>query len=104
MEAKVSDLLKTHDLTLRQWAVDLFVKLSEMNSADIDLDFKGIDFMGRSFASEYIKRKKTFNTAIREINMNTQVKEILRLVSLDQIRGVSKEIKVDKKPISMIVP
>ena len=95
MEVKVVELLGTHDLALRSWAEELFNTLAEKRGRVLVLDFSGIEFVSRSFAHEYLKRRQSFNATIREKNMNPNVKQMFRLAAQVPSKKNSLLVKPD---------
>ncbi len=81
MEVKVVKLMGTRDLTLRSWADELFNYLAEIEDRVLILDFLDIEFVSRSFAHEYLKKKQSFGASIFEKNLNENVKKMFELVS-----------------------
>lgn len=50
-----------------------FEKINSQKEAEIVLDFKGVDFISRSCADEYLKQKEESNKKIIERNMSKEV-------------------------------
>ena len=59
-----------------------FDKLNSLKSNDIKLDFKGVEFISRSCADEYLKKKRTSLKKIVEVNMSEDVCEMFRNVEI----------------------
>lgn len=68
-------------LGLRTTAVKLFQDLECEN--EVILDFKGIRFMSRAFAQEYIYQKHNSKVHIIESNMSDFIKGLLDVVLKD---------------------
>lgn len=55
---------------------------NEANCYDeVILNFENIEFMSRSFAQEYVFQKYNSKSEIIEINMNDNIKKLLKLAS-----------------------
>ena len=50
-----------------------FEKINELKDKEIALDFSSIDFISRSCADEYLKRKQDSKKKIVEVNMSKEV-------------------------------
>ena len=50
-----------------------FEEVNKMKEAEIILDFKGVEFISRSCADEYLKQKEKSDKAIIEKNMSNEV-------------------------------
>lgn len=55
-------------------------RLENLKEKKIILDFKGIDFISRSCADEYMKRKKESNKKFIEKNMSKEVCSMFNIV------------------------
>ncbi|MGH9923607.1 MAG: STAS-like domain-containing protein [Nitrososphaerales archaeon] len=68
------------DLALRTVADDLFDWLESLPADRITLDFTGIRSISRSFAHQYVSRKKTSTKQINEINLPDNVAKMFWIV------------------------
>lgn len=68
-------------LGLKITARELFNILE--NETEATLDFKGVTFISRDFAQEYILQKRNSNVKITEINMYSIVRDILKKVETE---------------------
>lgn len=50
------------------------------NETEVILNFKGVNFISRDFAQEYILQKSKSNIEIKEINMSPIIEDILKKV------------------------
>ncbi|MFH1585144.1 MAG: hypothetical protein ABIB79_00060 [archaeon] len=57
-----------------------FEKINKMKEAEIELDFSGIEFISRSCADEYLKRKQISKKKIVEANMPEEVCSMFNVV------------------------
>lgn len=64
----------------RDAVIKLFDSLAYINE-EIILDFKGIEFISRSAAHEYIRQKRATNNKIKEANMSENVKAMFVIVA-----------------------
>ncbi len=64
----------------RNAVADFFSLLSQIKEKEIVLDFKEIEFMSRSCADEYIKRKLSLHKRIIEINLSPNILAMFLLV------------------------
>lgn len=68
----------TNNLRLKLTVRELFHMLG--NETEAILNFKGVNFISRDFAQEYIFQKHKSNIKITEINMSPIVEDILKKV------------------------
>mgnify|MGYP001561329916 CR=1 FL=1 len=76
---KLSDYFGKMIIT-RNAVADFFSFLSQLSEKEIILDFKEIEFISRSCADEYIKRKLMSNKQIKEINISHNIYSMFLLV------------------------
>ena len=67
------------DLGSRNKIEELYKNI-DSNVSKVVMNFKGVEFMGRSFAQEYLKQKHLINKEIREIRVPQNVDSVLKLV------------------------
>jgi hypothetical protein len=67
-------------ISLRAHAVDLFKDIEACPLKTIELDFAGVDFMGRSFTSEMLYRIRACGKTIAMKNMNDNVAYMMNSV------------------------
>lgn len=67
-------------LGIRLTATKFFEKFESQKTKEIEIDFKDVTFISRSFAHEYLKQKQIISTEIYEINMPENVKHMLEIV------------------------
>lgn len=65
----------------RNAVANFFSFLSRMQEKEIVLDFSEVEFISRSCADEYIKRKLISNKQIKEINISSNVSSMFLLVA-----------------------
>ncbi len=91
LKEKIDNILKSRDeaIKLFNWIGDNYSKDSSM-----DLDFKNVDFMSRSFADQYHKEKitlsKSLNITFLISNESQQICEILKAVAETQKKSLKK--------------
>jgi hypothetical protein len=68
--------LLSDNLALRQNANDLFDYVESLSEGDILFDFTGVTSMSRSFAHQYLLRKKTCKKEITELGKAFDVKKM----------------------------
>jgi len=68
-------------IVTRNAIADFFILLSRFSEKEILLDFSDIEFMSRSCADEYIKRKLASHKNIKEINLSKNVLAMFLLVA-----------------------
>ncbi|MFC1682138.1 hypothetical protein ACFL0X_00805 [Nanoarchaeota archaeon] len=61
-----------------------FEKINKIKAKNIVIDFKGIDFISRSCADEYLKLKKKTEKELIEKNLNDAVSSMFKLVKTQQ--------------------
>ena len=62
-----------NNLFTRKTISAFFEKINSQKEAEIVLDFKGVDFISRSCADEYLKQKEKSNKEVVERNMSKEV-------------------------------
>ncbi len=86
---RISDFI-SQNLALRKSADRLFNDIRAMDSDSVIISFEGVNTITRSFAHQYIERKKRFRKKrITEAKMSKTVKEIFRIVRNEPARDVS---------------
>lgn len=68
------------DLMLRGIANLFFDRLERKRMQSLVLDFDGVRSISRSFAHQYVLRKRKTEKSIREINVSPEVAKMLQLV------------------------
>jgi translation initiation factor RLI1 len=68
------------NLSIRGGAKLLFDHIKTIPEDEIIVNFKGSEFISRSFAQEYLKQKHLINKEIREIRVPQNVDSVLKLV------------------------
>ena len=66
-------------LGLRSTAARLFDSAA-LRGGDVELDFAGIEFMGRAFAHEYLRLKSGHPHAVAEVNVPDSVGKMFEVV------------------------
>jgi len=64
-----------------------FEKINSQKEAEIVLDFKGVDFISRSCADEYLKQKEESNKKIIERNLSKEVCSMFTAVQNQYEKG-----------------
>lgn len=75
-------------LFLRQTAVNFFKEMNKLKDEKITIDFKGIEFMSRSFAHEYLRQKTKSKKDINEISVPSDIKKMFTYVENAQAKPV----------------
>jgi len=57
-----------------------FEEINKMKEAEIELDFSNVEFISRSCADEYLKRKQSSKKKILEVNMSKEVCSMFNVV------------------------
>ena len=57
-----------------------FEKINRSNNKEIKLDFSSIDFISRSCADEYLKKKQVSKKKIIEVNMSEEICSMFKAV------------------------
>ena len=68
------------DLALRDSAREFFEFLESLPSEEVVLDFKDVLSISRSFAHEFVDRKRSSAKKIREINVPQNVRKMFAVV------------------------
>lgn len=90
------------NLGLRAACDRLFNKITSLNEKEVTIDFTGVRTISRSFAHQYLKRKKELEGKIRisEVNMPNNVKMMFDVVMTT--RKTPMDVKTVKIDISSI--
>lgn len=75
-------------LFLRQTAVNFFKEMNKLKDDKITIDFKGVEFMSRSFAHEYLQQKTKSKKDIKEMNMPSDIKKMFTYVENAQAKPI----------------
>ncbi|WP_295601116.1 hypothetical protein [uncultured Methanobrevibacter sp.] len=67
------------DLGSRQKIEKLFKNINT-NASKVIMNFEGVEFMGRSFAQEYLNQKHIANYEITEINLSEDIKKMFNII------------------------
>jgi hypothetical protein len=67
-------------LGIRLSATKFFDKLESEQNEEVEIDFKDVEFISRSFAHEYLKKKQIISKKIHEVNLPQNVEEMLEVV------------------------
>ena len=67
------------DLGSRQKIEKLFKNINT-NASKVIMNFEGVEFMGRSFAQEYLNQKHIANYEITEINLSEDIKKMFDMI------------------------
>ena len=67
-------------LALRDSARDFFDYLNNLDKDELTIDFKYVNTVSRSFAQEYLIRKKAMSKQINEINVPDNVRKMFHVV------------------------
>jgi anti-anti-sigma regulatory factor len=65
----------------RNAIINLFDSFANLSEEKLILDFRGIEFISRSAAHEYVKQKSMCDKEIREVNISQNVKAMFLLVT-----------------------
>lgn len=79
MRLKVAEVL-SENLILRDTANMLF-DMVEKTDEEVVLDFEGVRSISRSFAHQYVLRRKSSRKTIKEENVPEEVLKMFRIVS-----------------------
>jgi anti-anti-sigma regulatory factor len=82
---KISSALGKNVVT-RNSITAFFLLVEKSTDKRMIIDFKNVNFISRSAADEYVKRKETSKKKISEINLSQDVKSMLDIVTKDRIK------------------
>lgn len=74
-------LVSSSNLSFRHTANKLFDDINKIETKNIIIDFCDIQTISRSFAHQFLIRKKETKKKITEINMNEDVKKMFKVVA-----------------------
>jgi anti-anti-sigma regulatory factor len=74
------------NLAFRKNADNLFDRIDSSPSQDITLDFSKVSTVSRSFAHQYIQRKKKSNKNITEVGVKEDVKKMMEIAKANKVR------------------
>jgi len=89
---KFVKFFKSSHLALRLTADSLFNEIEDLKTETVVIDFSSIHFISRSFAHQYLRRKNDSKKQISEVNMNTSVQEMLRMVLSNKTRSILPDL------------
>jgi len=95
---KIDDVISPK-LGFRDLAESFFHKLKKEKSDIIEIDFRNVEFISRSFAHEYLQRKKNFEKEIREINVPNNVRNMFEYVLI----SIKKPQKAKIEPVRAVL-
>ena len=100
-ERKVLDIADyiSHTLAFRHSADALFDHINNLKDPKPIINFKGVEFMGASFAHQYITNKTLTKKYIIEINKNSNVVEMFSIV--ERRRAKAREQTINLFEIGM---
>ncbi len=75
------------NLATRRAADELFDFVQATPYKTVTLDFKSVKFSSRSFAHEYLIRKKDIDKKVVEKNMSVPVRKMFKLVSKESAKA-----------------
>jgi len=75
------------NLALRNNVDILFDSIEKSKENKVLLDFKDIQFMSRSFAQQYILRKKTCKKEVEERNIEENVANMFKIVKNQKMKS-----------------
>ncbi len=68
------------DLALRDSAREFFELVESLPSEEVVLDFKDVRSISRSFAHEFVDRKRSSQKKVREVNVPQNVRKMFAVV------------------------
>ena len=74
----------SENLALRDLATEFFDKIDSMKEKEVIIDFKKVRSISRSFAQEYLLRKKESKKKIIEANVPENVKKMFEIINQQQ--------------------
>lgn len=81
-------------IATRNSIASIFNKINELSENNIIMDFKGVKFISRSPASEYLKLREKTDKNLTEKNMSDEVKSMFSLV-VNQFKKADFEFTKD---------
>lgn len=85
MNLKVSQVVGP-DLATRNGCDNMFKLIEQSQDANITLDFSMVSSISRSFAHEYIMKKKLSSKTVSEVHVPVSVKKMLEFVNSKQFQ------------------
>jgi hypothetical protein len=83
MDLKVCQIVGS-DLATRNGCDNMFKLIEQSQDANITLDFSMVSSISRSFAHEYITKKKLSSKTVSEVNVPVLVEKMLKFVGSKQ--------------------
>ena len=97
----VTDVLP-RNLALRSTVARLFER-DALRGGDAELDFAGIESMGRSFAHEYLQLKSAHPHGVAEVNVPDDVEKMLEVAkNAKPMTDILAKKKVLAEPIPLV--
>lgn len=75
------DMLLSSDLALRDNANYLFEKIESIREPEIVIDFSRVRSISRSFADQYVNRKRSSKKVVTEVNVPVNIAKMFDVVS-----------------------
>jgi hypothetical protein len=92
-----------NNLITRNVIEKVFSKVNHTKDDSIIMDFKGVEFVSRSSADEYLRQKELSAKKISEENLSVNVKKMLEFVQNSREEQVShRQINTQKKSVDVI--
>ncbi len=92
--------LVSPNLATRDAASAFLARLESIPENAIVVDFEGIRSITRSFAHEYMSRKKSIGKVIQETNVPTTVRRMMEIVTMPPKR--KKLVDADSIPVTVL--
>jgi len=87
---------------LRGVADSFFDELERIKEDSIVVDFEGVRSISRSFAHQYVLRKRTSTKKIVEANVPENVSKMLRIIEISSATSKPKHIMIDPDHVKVI--
>lgn len=84
------------DLALRDSAREFFEFVESLPSTEVVLDFKDVRSISRSFAHEFICRKRISQKKVKEVNVPPNVRKMFAVVEIPQEKRLTFNTRMIK--------
>jgi len=84
---RVKKTISEH-LVFRDSVSTLFQQIKHHKNADVVLDFSDVKSISRSFAQEYLQKKKNHSFPLKEKNMSPEIKKMFDAVKKHQKKSL----------------
>lgn len=102
---KLESLFSSSHLSFRHTADTLFDEIECLEAKKVIVDFKNIQTVSRSFAHQYLLRKKQSRKIISEMNKSKELEKMFKIVATSKTHTAedfTEDVKVASLPAALL--